>query len=210
MARLLATIVRRIRRLLTRRGLDVGDAPDVDPLAEESPALVGISGASIQGRIALGPRAGARVLQIGREPDAPWVVSRGPCQARFEGFDLHANITVAGDDRAAVERLRRYVLRPPVAQERLSLTPDGLVLVTLKTEWHDGTSHLLFTPVELLVRPTGARVGAGPGDIGSGGSSRRLANRPGETSRTLGTALPGGAHHLSRYSWRTCSGERFK
>src|SRR5437762_2224096 len=46
--------------------------------------------------------------------------------------------------------LCRYVLRPPVAQERLALTPDGLVLVTLKSEWHDGTSHLLFTPVELL------------------------------------------------------------
>ena len=90
------------------------------------------------------------MLQVGREPGAPWVTSRGPCQAHLEGFDLHANITVAADDRAGVERLCRYVLRPPVAQERLSLTPDGLVLVTLKTEWHDGTTHLLFTPVELL------------------------------------------------------------
>src|SRR5438552_6019238 len=125
-------------------------APAVDPLAEESPALAGISSASIRGRIALGPRAGARVLQLGREPDAPWVTSRGPCQAHLEGFDLHANIAVGADDRSGVERLCRYVLRPPVAQERLALTPDGLVLVTLKSEWHDGTSHLLFTPVELL------------------------------------------------------------
>ncbi len=149
-ARLLATIYRRVQRLLARRGLDVDDPPDVDPLAEESPALAGISSASIQGRIALGPRAGARVYQLGREPDAPWVTSRGPCQAHLEGFDLHASITVGADDRAGVERLCRYVLRPPVAQERLALTPDGLVLVTLKSEWHDGTSHLLFTPVELL------------------------------------------------------------
>ena len=37
-----------------------------------------------------------------------------------------------------------------MAQDRLSLTPDGLVLVTLKAGWHDGTTHLLFTPVELL------------------------------------------------------------
>jgi Putative transposase len=87
---------------------------------------------------------------VGREPAAPWVTSRGPCQAHLEGFDLHANITVAADDRAGIERLCRYVLRPPVAQDRLSLTPDGLVLVTLKAEWHDGTTHLLFTPVELL------------------------------------------------------------
>src|SRR5438034_3643539 len=149
-ARLLATIYRRVQRLLARRGLDVDDPPDVDPLAEESPALAGISSASIQGRIALGPRAGARVYQLGREPDAPWVTSRGPCQAHLEGFDLHASITVGADDRAGVERLCRYVLRPPVAQERLAPTPDGLVLVTLKAEWNDGTTHLLFTPVELL------------------------------------------------------------
>src|SRR5256885_16240533 len=149
-ARLLATIRRRVLRLLARRGLAVEDTPDVDPVAEESPALAGISSASIQGRIALGPRAGARVLQLGREADAPWVTSRGPCQAHLEGFDLHANITVAADDRAGVERLCRYVLRLPVAQDRLALTPDGLVLVVLKAEWHDGTTPLLFTSVQLL------------------------------------------------------------
>src|SRR3989475_6948181 len=149
-ARLLATIYRRVQRLLARRGLDVDDPPDVDPLAEESPALAGISNASIQGRIALGPRAGARVLQLGREPDAPWVTSRGPCQAHLEGFDLHANITVGADDRAGLERLSRYVLRPPVAQDRIELTPEGRVLVALKTEWADGTTHLLFEPVEFL------------------------------------------------------------
>jgi hypothetical protein len=62
-ARLLATIYRRVRRLLARRGLDADHGADIDPLAKESPALTGISSASIQGRIALGPRAGARVLQ---------------------------------------------------------------------------------------------------------------------------------------------------
>jgi hypothetical protein len=149
-ARLLGTIRRRILRLLRRRGLAADAAPGVDPLAEESPALAGISSAAVQGRIALGPRAGARVMQIGREPDAPWVTSRGPRQAHLEGFDLHADITVAADDRAALERLARYVLRPPVAQDRLTLTPDGRVLLTLKSEWADGTTHLLFEPIEFL------------------------------------------------------------
>jgi hypothetical protein len=56
----LARIAARVRRLLKRRGLDPGDADLVqsDPVIEESPALAGISSASIQGRIALGPRAG--------------------------------------------------------------------------------------------------------------------------------------------------------
>ena len=153
-ARVLATIRRRVLRLLARHGLAVEDAPDVDPLADESPALAlaGISSASIQGRIALGPRAGARVIQIGREPDAPWVTSRGPRQAHLEGFDLHADITVGADDRAGLERLARYVLRPPVAQDRLALTPEGQVLLTLKGEWADGTTHLLFEPIAFLER----------------------------------------------------------
>jgi len=128
-ARLLAVIRRRVLRLLVRRGLAALDWADVDPLAEESAALAGISSAAVQGRVALGPRAGARVIQIGREPDAPWVISRGPCQAHLEGFD-----------RVALERLARYVLRPPVAQDRLTLTPAGQVLVTLKAEWADGTT----------------------------------------------------------------------
>jgi len=133
-ARLLATIRRRVQRLLARRGVAVEDAVEFDPLAEESPALAGITSASVQGRVALGPRAGARILQLGREPDAPWVTSRGPCQAHLEGFDLHANISVGADDRAGLERLFRYVLRPPVAQDRIELTPEGRVLVALKTE----------------------------------------------------------------------------
>jgi hypothetical protein len=149
-ARLLATIRRRVLRLLARRGLAVDEAPDVDPVAEESLALAGISSAAVQGRVALGPRAGARVMQIGHEPDAPWVTSRGPRQAHLDGFDLHADITVAAHDRAALERLARYVLRPPVAQDRLALTPEGQVLLTLKGEWADGTTHLLFEPVEFL------------------------------------------------------------
>ena len=71
-ARLLATVRRRVQRLLARRALDGGDASEApDTLAEESLALAGISSASVQGRVALGPRAGARVLQIGREANAP-------------------------------------------------------------------------------------------------------------------------------------------
>jgi hypothetical protein len=90
------------------------------------------------------------VLQVGREPNSPWITSRAPCHAHLEGFDLHANLTVREDDRDGLERLCRYVLRPPVAQDRLQLTPDGRVLVTLKGEWTDGTTHLLFEPVEFL------------------------------------------------------------
>src|SRR6185436_5187605 len=97
-ARVLATVRRRVLRLLARRGLAADETADFDPLADESPALAGMSAAAVRGRVALGPRAGARVMQIGREPDAPWGTSRGPRQAHLEGFDLHADVTVAAGD----------------------------------------------------------------------------------------------------------------
>src|SRR5216117_1926944 len=150
-ARLVATIARRVERLLVRRGL-ANDADAIDPLAAESLALAGLASAAVQGRIALGPRAGARVERLGADPDAPWVESSQPLQARCEGFDLHSAVTVAGEDRERLEQLCRYLLRPPIAQERLALRPDGTVLVALKTPWRDGTTHLCFEPVTLLER----------------------------------------------------------
>jgi hypothetical protein len=148
----LATVYVRVCRLLRRQGFDAtaADLSRPDPVAEESPMLAGISSASIQGRIALGPRAGRRVWRVGEEPDAPWVLSNHPRHAHIAGFDLHANVAVPAADRARLEQLCRYLLRPPVAQERLRRTGDDRILLTLKTPWADGTCHLLFSPMELL------------------------------------------------------------
>ena len=130
----LATIRQRVQRLLVRRGLEPGDAAPgpADPLADESPIMAGIVGASVQGRVALGSRVGARVRRLGEARDTAAVTSRGPRQAHLEGFDLHANAWVSANDRAGVERLCRYVLRPPFAQERLRLRGDGRVALELK------------------------------------------------------------------------------
>jgi hypothetical protein len=150
----LATIRRRVQRLLVCHGLEPGDdaTGPADRLAEKSPVLAGIVGASVQGRVALGQRAGARVRRLGDARDTAAVTSRGARQAHLEGFDLHANVWVSANDRAALERLCRYVLRPPFAQERLRLRSDGRVALELKTAWHDGTRELLFEPLELLER----------------------------------------------------------
>jgi hypothetical protein len=56
-------------------------------------------------------------------------------------------------DRARLEHLCRYLLRPPVAQERLRRMGDDRILLTLKTAWADGTRHLIFAPMELLEKP---------------------------------------------------------
>ena len=150
----LATIRHRVQRLLVRHGLEPADdaTGPADRLADESPVLAEIVGASVQGRVALGSRAGARVRRLGDARDTPTVTSRGPRQAHLDGFDLHANVWVSAHDRAGLERLARYILRPPFAQERLRLRNDGRVALELKTAWHDGTRELIFEPLEFLER----------------------------------------------------------
>jgi hypothetical protein len=48
--------------------------------------------------------------------------------------------------------LLRYVLRPPAAQERVEQRPDGLVRITLKKAYTDGTIAVDMDPLSLLCR----------------------------------------------------------
>jgi hypothetical protein len=66
------------------------------------------------------------------------------------GYDLHAAVVVPADDRVRLERVCRYTLRPPVADERLQRRPDGRIVLELRHRWSDGTTHLVFEPVEPL------------------------------------------------------------
>ena len=98
-------------------------------------------------------RAGARVRRRGAVVAAATAPpGLGPCHGRHNGFDLHAGLCVPADQSERLERLARYALRPPVAQERLQWTDDGQVRLELRRQWSDGTTHLLFDPVELLER----------------------------------------------------------
>jgi len=81
---------------------------------------------------------------------APTTPSPG-LSAFVEGFSLHAGVLVEADDRAALERLIRYTARFPLAEDRLSVAPDGRVVVRLKRPWPTtGETELLFEPVEFL------------------------------------------------------------
>jgi hypothetical protein len=153
-AEVLATIVPRVRRRLERRGTtptdEEADTPDL--WAEAAPGLAGLAAASVQGRVALGPRAGGRPRRCGtlRVPDER--PTTGPAHARQEDFDLHAATRVPAHASERLDRLCRYVLRPPVAQDRLAFTADGQVRLQLTHPWADGTTHLLLDPIELLER----------------------------------------------------------
>jgi len=42
--------------------------------------------------------------------------------------------------------LCRYILRPPIAQEALELTPEGKILLRLRRPWSDGTRGIRLEP----------------------------------------------------------------
>ena len=54
--------------------------------------------------------------------------------------------------RDRLERVCRYLLRPPVATERVTLTEAGQVRLALRHPWTDGTTHVEFEPVAFLER----------------------------------------------------------
>jgi hypothetical protein len=144
-------LARRLRRLLERRGLLSEDA-GYDPAPDDS-ALPELAAASVQGRVASGPRTGQRALRLGDRIDVEDLrETRTPLCANVGGVSLHAGVAVPARDRRRLERLCRYVARPPIASERLSAQDDGRLLYRLKRRWRDGTSHLLFDPVELVER----------------------------------------------------------
>jgi len=75
-----------------------------------------------------------------------------PRCVRDGGMSLHADVVVPGNDRRRLERLCRYVARPPLALDRLEAMADGRLAYRLKTRWRDGTTHVLMERHELLER----------------------------------------------------------
>ena len=150
----LATVEPRIKRLLDRRGLGDGDDDDSasDAWADEAPVLAGLAAASVQGIVALGPQRGARLRRLGDAREESEPSEPRECHSRANGFDLHAGLVVPAGQRDRLERVCRYALRPPVTQERIHVTDEGQVRLQLRQPWRDGTTDVVFDPVEFLGR----------------------------------------------------------
>ena len=143
---LVERISHRVTRLLKRNGFDIDEIGE-DPNGEE-PALAQIAGASILNRSAIGDRAGKKVRKLGGSAER--VYRLGKLCAVTEGFSLHARVRIGARARRKLEKLCRYTARPPISLERLSKTPDGKLIYELKTKYNDGTSHVIFDPLELI------------------------------------------------------------
>ena len=76
----------------------------------------------------------------------------GKLCAQDMGFNLHAARRIAAEDKEGRESLCRYILRPPVANQRLRLLPEGNVHLTFKRPWSDGTTSVSLEPLALISR----------------------------------------------------------
>jgi hypothetical protein len=149
---LLEKIIVRLMKKLTRLGYLVEEEgmsylADLDP---DNP-LTPLQAASCTYRIALGPRAGQKVLSLRTELGRDKTATAGLC-ADAHRFSLHAGVRCGTHQRKALERLCRYITRPAIANERLKEDAAGNVVLQLKSPWRDGTTHLRMTPLEFMQR----------------------------------------------------------
>lgn len=151
---LLNTIIKRIMKLLIRTGhiveeqqmLFMAENPD-----DTDTAMAPLHSAACTYRIALGPRAGQKVLTLRTVPSTAAPTTSQRC-ATEQGFSLHAEVRCAMNQRNKLEQLCRYITRPALANERLSINKNGDVVLQLKTPYKDGTTHILMSPLEFMQR----------------------------------------------------------
>ena len=161
------TIAHRLARYLERQGLLERDAEqsyltldnaDEDPMDQlrghsmmcmdaRMPRAYGCAGAATY-RIAVGPQQGRKVFTLQTLPDER-DADDAPAVGNVAGFSLHAGVAAKACQRDKLERLCRYITRPAIAEKRLSLTNQGKVSYELKTPYRDGTTHVIFDPVDL-------------------------------------------------------------
>jgi hypothetical protein len=151
-AKVAERIARRIERLMIRLGMTAESGSEKDAeFGHEQPLLAELYGASISGRVATGPKAGRSLTKIGGDADLDELgFLSSPRCASVSGVNVHANFCIAARDRIGLERILRYAPRPAVATERLSGLPDGRMLYRLKRRWRDGTTQVIYEPLEFL------------------------------------------------------------
>ncbi len=139
----LATIIDRIRRLLTGMGYHLAE------LIDQPVAWHACLDASIGQRQLLGADAGMPMEKSGQKNTESIGYQSHLC-AKAGGFTLHAGVTTDARDPGGLERLCRYIARPAIAQDRLSTRYDGKLVYALRHPWRDGTTEVVFDPVDFI------------------------------------------------------------
>ena len=100
----------------------------------------------------MGPQQGREVFTLQTLPACDADDALADTVGKTAGFSLHAGVATKARERDKLERLCRYITRPAVSEECLSLTAHGKVHYELKTPYRDGTTHVIFEPLDFIAR----------------------------------------------------------
>ena len=147
---LLNRVIQRVVRRLEKEGLLIPDPeqPWLDLGIDET--IDAVIAASIRYRIAVGPHSGSRTLTL---HDPSFVRTDRPVKALTadrDGFSLNVAVSCQPYQRDRLERLCRYVTRPAICLDRLIVRADGKIQYELKNPFRNGTTHILFSPLDFL------------------------------------------------------------
>lgn len=150
MEELVNTISHRIAQYLEKTGLIQRDMDNtyLDLPIDDEDSLLHLQAASVSYRISVGPDTGKKVFTLQTMP-ATDPDNLGQL-AKIAGFSLHAGVFADSHESDKLERLCRYIARPAISGERLSLTSTGKVRYELKTRNNDGTTHVFFEPLDFM------------------------------------------------------------
>ncbi len=98
-----------------------------------------------------GPHQGRKAFPLQTVP-AVSAADDNSSLAKAAGFSLHAGVASEAHEREKLERLCRYITRPAVSTERLSLTAQGNIRHRLNTPYRDGTTDVVFEPLDFMAR----------------------------------------------------------
>jgi hypothetical protein len=102
--------------VLARHGRSL-DSMGEDVFANEEPVLASCASASAADLVLIGECTGQRTSKLGRTLHLVSSESSGS-YAEFDGVNIHAGVAIDGRDRKRLERVCRYIVRPPLALER--------------------------------------------------------------------------------------------
>lgn len=141
----------RIARYLERVGLIESDVEN-SYLAEGvlNNEMGEHQGYSVNYRIAIGSQKGKKVFALQTLPPMVEETPGKELVGKMAGFSLHAGVSAKADERAKLERLCRYISRPAISVHRLSLTEQGNIRYELKTPYRNGTTHMIFEPLDFI------------------------------------------------------------
>jgi len=145
----------RIARYLSRAGLIESDAENSYLAVSTDSELTEYQSYSIQYRISTGFQKGKKVFALQTRLPAFEEKQDIDLLGKVSGFSLHAGVSAQAHQRDKLERLCRYVSRPPIATNRLSLTPSNKICYQLKTPYRNGTTHMIFEPLDFISKLAG-------------------------------------------------------